>query len=168
MLLPKLDRTGGRSAGFSLIEVLIALAILGLALGAIAGVFGTGLLGHRAAADADTALAVAEEKLDAAGVVDRLAPGHSEGVFSGRFRWSVNVAPYEDKASSGPSDPRTDGFRTGGPRTDNLGMDAPAAETIPAAFRLFRIEVAVGWYDGERARQVTLATLRLAPAPPGS
>ena len=85
-----------REAGFSLIEVLLALAIAGLMLGATAGVFRNGLLGHESASDASTAVALAEEKLAEAGVTAALRPGDSAGAF-GRFRWHLTIAEYADQ-----------------------------------------------------------------------
>jgi general secretion pathway protein I len=133
------DRAG--ASGFSLIEVLVALAIVGLTLAATASVFGTGLFAHTTASDVDTALALAEEKLDAAGVTETLQPGSAEGVFAGRFRWRLVVARYDDKAAGG-------------------------ADPSALGFGLFRIETTIAWDRGWRERRVTLATLRLASAPP--
>src|SRR6266581_3196569 len=84
-------------AGFSLIEALVALVIAGLALTAIAGVFGTGLLGHQASDEAATALTLAEGKIAAAGAGEMLRPGRSEGIFAGRFRWELTIASYDDR-----------------------------------------------------------------------
>ena len=69
----------GLQAGFSLIEVLVALALVGWMLAATAGVFGTGLLIDAAANGSDTALALAEDRLDSAGVDGKMAPGTTEG-----------------------------------------------------------------------------------------
>src|SRR6202041_1768979 len=86
----------GRSpaAGFTLIEVLVALAIVGLALAAIAGVFTQGLIGHETASDAEAALALAEERLALAG--STLQPGANSGTLAGRFAWKTTVSPYSD------------------------------------------------------------------------
>jgi hypothetical protein len=84
-----------------LVEVLLALAIAGLMLGATAGVFRNGLLGHENASDAATAVALAEEKLAEAGVTAPLRPGNSAGAF-GRFRWHLTVADYADQEAPPP------------------------------------------------------------------
>jgi len=130
-----------RAAGFSLIEVLIALAIVGLALAAAAGTFGAGVAGHAAARDAATALAVAEEKLAGAGVTAPLRESRSEGSFADRFDWQLTVASYDD------------------PAKDRL---AGANATL----RLYRVAISVAWQDGHRQRQLALATLRLGRVPP--
>ena len=131
-------RTSERTAGFTLIEVLVALAIVGLALGAIASVFSNGLRGHVTASDAEAALALAEEQLALAGI--SLHPGSAGGEFAGRFAWQTTIAPYAD-----------DG---------NKAADLPTS--LP---RLYRIAVSVAWQDGRRSREIALSTLRLAPPP---
>lgn len=133
------DRTG--DAGFTLIEVLVALVIVGLTLAALASVFGSGLLGQRAAGAAETALALAQEKLAAAGVAKPLRRGESDGVFAGRYAWRVAVAKYRDKAEN------------------KEGFDAPRLPNL----RLYRVAVTVTWRQGRRAKTLRLATLRLGP-----
>jgi general secretion pathway protein I len=131
-----------RAAGFTLVEVLVALAVVGLALAAIAGVFSQGLMGHETASGAEAALAVAEEQLTLAGAT--LRPGASSGTFDGRFKWRVTVSPYAGDKATG----------------DKTTADLP--NSLP---RLFQIAVSVAWQDGHHSRQIALSTLRLAAAP---
>jgi general secretion pathway protein I len=114
--------------------VIVALAILGLAVGAIAAVFGSSATGHASAANADIALAVAEEKLNAIGVSEPLRLGHREGSFDERLSWQLTVANYDDRKR------RLDPVDTGA--------------------KLFRVDVTVSWREGVRDRQVTLSTVR--------
>jgi len=131
--------TGHDAAGFTLIEVLVALAVVGLALGAIAGVFSNGLLGHETASGAETALALAEGQLALAATSPR--PGATNGTYEGRFAWQTTVAPFKDTADK----------------------DLPSPASLPS---LYRIAVSVSWRDGYRSRQVSLSTLRLGSATP--
>ncbi|HTW50586.1 MAG TPA: prepilin-type N-terminal cleavage/methylation domain-containing protein [Stellaceae bacterium] len=131
--------SGKRQAGFTLIEVLVALAIIGLALGALAGIFSTDLTAHETTSEAEAALAVAEEQLALAAAAPH--PGTGSGVFANRYAWQTVVAPYQDAAS----------------KTADAPPDLPP---------LYRIAVSVGWRDGNHARAVSLSTLRLgAPSP---
>jgi general secretion pathway protein I len=134
------ERNSG-AGGFSLIEVMAALVVIGLALAAAGGVFRTGLLGHEVAAGADAALALAEEKIASAGVTEPLRPGRSGGLFGNRFQWQVSIEPYQEKPST--------------------GFDQPASD-----FQLYRVAVTVSWRDGRRPRALGLDTLRLGPPPP--
>ncbi|HKS89592.1 MAG TPA: prepilin-type N-terminal cleavage/methylation domain-containing protein [Stellaceae bacterium] len=142
-MAPCADKTGG-SAGFSLIEVLIALTIAGLALTAISQVFGTGFLAHRANADAAAALTLAEGKIAAAGATEPLRPGVTRGEFTDRFKWEVDIARYRDTDEETPT----------------------ASDVSHLSIALYRISTVVSWHDGGRARRLTLSTLRLGPAPP--
>jgi general secretion pathway protein I len=130
-----------RAGGFSLIEVLAALVVIGFALAAAGGVFRTGLLGHEVAAGADAALALADEKMASAGVTEPLRPGRSGGLFGNRFQWQVSIEPYQENSST--------------------GFDQPTSD-----LQLYRIAVMVSWRDGRRQRALALDTLRLGPAPP--
>lgn len=145
MRLPDVQYCGpdriSRAGGFSLIEVLAALVIIGLALAAAGGVFRTGLLGHEVAVGADAALALAEEKIASAGVTEPLRPGRSDGLFGNRFQWQVSIEPYQEKSS-----------------TD---FDQPAPD-----LQLYRIAVTVSWRDGRRQRALALDTLRIGSPPP--
>jgi general secretion pathway protein I len=128
-----------RESGFTLLEVLVALAIVGLALGAVASVFSLGLTAHATTSAAATALAVAEEQLTLAAATPH--PGTTHGIFANNFAWQTTVGPYRD-------------------------ADAKIGDTSPSLPRLYRIAVAVAWRDGRHARQVSLSTLRLAgPSP---
>jgi general secretion pathway protein I len=137
--MPFFSRNRAGTAGFSLVEVLVALTIVGLTLGTIANVFGSGLFGHVAASDIDTALALAEGRLDAAGIHEPLRPGRTAGVFADRFRWQLVISRYEDKTS-------------------------PAIDQSAMGFWLFRLEITIAWQRDRRERRVSLATLRLASA----
>jgi prepilin-type N-terminal cleavage/methylation domain-containing protein len=139
-------RNPGGDSGFTLIEVLVALVIAGLALAAVAAVFGTGVIGHEIAADANTAVALAEEKLAGTEAISSLRAGRNGGVYAGRFDWQVSVAPYDD------------------PGETAAAINSVAGET--ATLRLYRIEASVGWREGRHRRQLALSTLRLLPVPP--
>lgn len=121
-----------------MVEVLVALAIVGLALGALAAAFGNALTAHETAADAEAALALAEEHLALAAAAPR--PGSAGGNFAGRFAWRTTVARYDDGDKA-----------------------AAPALSLPV---LYRVAVSVVWRDGRRSREVTLSTLRLGAATP--
>jgi prepilin-type N-terminal cleavage/methylation domain-containing protein len=128
--------TDGSPAGFTLIEVLVALTIVGLVLAVMAEIFSTGLTAHETASGAEEALALAEERLAVAAAT--LHSGTSEGMFAGRFTWRTTVAPYRDGSAD--------------------SLDKPSA--LP---RLYSVAVSVAWRDGHRSQQLSLTTLRLSP-----
>ena len=147
--MPSSGAKPGDRAGFSLIEALVALVITGLALSAIAGVFGSGLMGHRASEEAATALTLAESRIALAGSGEALRPGRSTGIFAGRYSWELTIARYDDR-----QDP------------DRQTKAAASFGQPLSALQLYRIAATVAWRDGARQRRLALATLHLGPAPP--
>src|SRR5690606_31052908 len=87
------DLTGGargRSSqrGYSLLEVIVAFAVLGVALSLLLGALSGGTRQVRWAADSARAVLHAQSLLDEVGVGEVLAPGQRDGEFGGgRYRW---------------------------------------------------------------------------------
>lgn len=134
---PAEARTRGRgAAGFTLLEVLVAFAVLAVALGAAMEVFSTGLRSARAAHTHTIATLLAESRLESVGVEDPLTEGESSGEWDNGYRWRVEVLPYA------PND------------------EALETPTLPDAFA---VTVTVWRGDAGKAGSVTLTTLRLAP-----
>lgn len=129
-----------RQAGFSLLEVLVAFAILGISLGALLQAFATGLRNAGVADEYSRATLYAESILAAIGRETPLGEGDRSGPIDDRFSWRSSVTPYLD--------------------------DMPDPEKTKV--RAYRVGVEVFWNGASQARSVTLETLRLAPAePPG-
>jgi general secretion pathway protein I len=85
--------TDDREAGFTLIEVLVALAVVGLSLAAIGAVVSTNVRGVRAL-EQHVALIEAAQTAAVTAIPDRdqLVPGAIEGTTGGE-RWRVQIAP---------------------------------------------------------------------------
>ena len=133
-------RTGARSAmrGYTLLEVLVAFAVLALALTLLLGTLSGGTRQVRGAADAGRATLHAQSLLADAGIGAPLQPGRSDGVFDeGRYRWSLEVAPWID-----PDRP------------------PPVAED-PFAPRLLSLQLTVLWGEGGPRERLQLQSLRL-------
>ena len=125
-----------RESGFSLLEILVAFAILALALGVLLRIFGGA---GRIAGTADEysrAIVLAESLMAAAGIETPLEPGETRGELDDTYRWNLRVEPYE-------WDPR------GG--APNWG------------FKPYWVELTVEWGDPEDPRAFDLKTLRLLP-----
>lgn len=122
-----------QQAGFTLIEVLVALTIAGFAMVAVMQLMGTTLDGSEKAARASTALLIAESRLAAVGVETPLRTSRSTGVAPDGYHWRVEVRPYN-------------------------GLPAHTAEQVP--LRAFEVAVSVVWAP---RREVSLTALRLLP-----
>ena len=129
--------------GFTLIEVMVAFAVLALALTLLLGTLSGAAKQVRWADDAGRAALHAQSLLDQTGVGEALQPGQSDGEFEdGRYRWSLQVEPWRDQGAQN------------------------AALIDPGASRLMRLTLVVQWGDGGPRQQLQLQSLRLvAPDP---
>jgi len=91
-------RQGITNDGFTLLEALVALAILSLFLAIAFGGLSQMLLRDREADLTRRTLRIAQNKLDELGIVEPLAIGSRQGVTPEGFSWSQDIRP----ASSTP------------------------------------------------------------------
>jgi len=126
--------------GYSLIEVIVAFALLALALTLLLGTLSGATRQVRWAGDAGVAALHAQSLIATVGVGEPLSPGQSTGEFEdGRYRWTLQVAPWRDPAR----------------------VDAPLQ---PAGDSLYEVALDVTWGDGGPRERLQLRSLRLAPA----
>ena len=86
-----------RQRGFTLIEVIIAFALLALALTLLLGSLSGAARQIRTADDSGRATLHAQSLLAQLGVGEVLQPGRKEGTFeAGRYRWTLEMEPYVD------------------------------------------------------------------------
>jgi prepilin-type N-terminal cleavage/methylation domain-containing protein len=127
-------KAGSRQYGFTLLEVLVALVVTGLAVGAAFHLFGTAFKGQAHAERATSAILFAQSKLAETGAASLLAEGRRSGRTADGLRWQTEVTPYSDVAR---------------PLPDGLQVLA------------FVVTVTVSW-DG-RGDGITLRGMRLRP-----
>jgi len=128
-----------RAAGFTLIEVVVAFALLALALTLLLGSLSGAARQIQRASLSGRAALHAQTLLAQVGVGAPLTPGHDEGALDeGRYRWTLDIAPWTEPQ-----------------RPDNALVN-------PAAPRLLELQLTVSW--GERAgERMQWRSLRLAP-----
>ena len=151
-LLPKTP--GPRSAapgprfqsGYTLIEVIVAFAVLALALTLLLGTLSGASKQVRWADDAGRASLHAQSLLDQIGVGEALAPGQRQGDFeNGRYHWQLDVSPWRDPAQ---------------PAAAEQPQDALAPVLLAVSLR-------VAWGNAAN-QQLQVSTLRLVqPDPAG-
>ena len=125
--------------GFTLLEVIVALIIAGMAAVALFEAAGSGLHQTQTASRYDQAIVRAKSRLAAAVHGTNLAAGDWRGDDGGGFRWRLHVAPVAG-ASLRP-----------------LGLIGPrAASSVPVV--LYDVSVWIGWTDGGTERDVRLET----------
>lgn len=125
--------------GFTLLEVIVALIIAGMAAAALFVSVGSGLRATRTASMYDQAIVRANSRLAAATHGTKLIPGDSRGDDGGGFHWRVRVVPI----ASAPVRPAG----AVGPR---------AAASISVV--LYGVTVWITWNDGNTERDVRLDT----------
>lgn len=131
--------------GFSLLEVIIAFAVLALCLTLLMSSLGDALGGVRWAAQDQRALAWAQSHLDQMGVLGPLELGEREG------DWEDGGFRYVEKVSLVP---------------DPLPLPPSASPITPAAPSqvLVHIQLDVRWGSGEGREHLSVSTLRLRNA----
>jgi general secretion pathway protein I len=129
-----------RQRGYTLIEVIVAFALLALALTLLLGTLSGATRQVRWSGDAGRAALHAQSLIDQVGVGAPIEPGQDRGDFEdGRYRWTMGVAPWTDPSIPPDSTQPVD----------------------PAALRLYEVTLAVEWGDGRPGQRLQLRTLRL-------
>ncbi len=148
-------RAINRQRGFSLLEVMLAFALLAVALGILIAILGGGLGQVRTAGDATDATLHAQSLLDELGVLAPIEPGRQQGESEdGRFRWTLEITETEDPAPMDPIDPVTAPAET-------VGLQPVGAPV------LYRVQLDIAWGEDDYARSLRFATLRARlPAQP--
>lgn len=137
-----------RCQGFSLLEVLVAFAILGISLGVLLQIFSTALQAAKLSEEYAYATTLAQSKLAAIGTVVPYQEGVREGAFSDKYAWRTTIQPYKEAKEAEVK--------------EGLGavMNAPIS--------LYQVVVEVSWKTADKRRSVVLKTLRLVAKQPSS
>ena len=132
-----------RQRGFTLIEIVVAFAILSIGLGIAMQIAAGAMRNARQAATRTDAALYAQSLLDTAGVGERLEEGTSNGEFGDKFRWTLRAEPFELESET-PVEP---------------GM---------APVQLYRLELVVSWDAGDKEQEARFVTLRALTPDPGA
>ena len=131
--------------GFTLLEVLVALVIAGLALGALFSGAVTGMRSARLSLDYAEAVSRARSHLAVAGVGAPLVAGTQQGDDGQGFTWRVAVRPLATTAL----------------HTNRAAMGSTAATRVS----LFAVSVVIAWTKDGGQREVELTSERIGLAP---
>lgn len=126
-----------RQQGFTLLEVIAAILLLGIAFAALLKVAGGAMALSRNAADRDEAALWARSLLDSAFVTTPVEASRRSGSFDARYRWTLTTTPWQ----------------------------APDVKPGTSPLGLYRLDLAVRWGSTAHPRVAHFTTLRLgAPA----
>ncbi len=131
-------RAPASQRGYTLIEVIVAFALLAMALTLLLGTLSGSTRQVRWSADAGRAALHAHSLLDTVGITEPLRPGQRAGHFDdGRYRWTLSIAPWQDPALA------------------NL-------PSSPGDAQMLELDLAVQWGEGGSGERLQWTTLRLA------
>lgn len=123
-----------REAGFTLVEVIVALAILSAGLGLLLGLISNSLRQTASAQRMAEASSLAQSLMAEVGTVLPIRPEARDGQYANGYRWHLKVQPYDSGRES---------------------------EEGPVG--LYRIAAEIEWDQGTERRFYALTTLRLGP-----
>lgn len=132
-------RVRAQKQGFTLLEVLVAMAILGVGLIVIIELFSGGLRLGRTAEEYTRAVGYARMKLEEISLAKTLEEGIEEGEFDREYRWQMEVK-----------------------KVDLLPPGKETSYQPPVA--LYRVRIAVLWKSGIRERTTALESYRILKA----
>lgn len=133
-----------RHKGFSLLEILVAFAIMAVALTVVLRIFGSGVNNVVISEEYTLAVQIAESLMARVGIETPLQAGEFSGTENEQYDWRVVIRPV---ASSQP---------------DKLSKDDEQAQNSPN-LQLMSVDVRVTWGDDQSAqRVVALSTLKTA------
>lgn len=90
-------------AGFTLIEALIALILMGVATAIVSVGYTNGRIAKARSAETDAALALARSKLAEASVIEASGTGVEQGRDSSGLMWEIVRRPYAEPGRAAPS-----------------------------------------------------------------
>jgi general secretion pathway protein I len=89
---------GSRSAGFTLLEVVVAMTILGIGVVTLLEIFSSGLrLGSRSSA-ATEAMAYGRQTMDEILLRRKIEEGPQQGVLNDKTRWRLAIEPVREQS----------------------------------------------------------------------
>lgn len=135
--------------GFSLLEILVAFAIMAVALTIVLRIFGSGVNAALVSEEYTLAVQIAESLMARMGVETPLQPGEYSGIEGDKYDWWVGVTPV-----AGPPPAKTGRFQSQQP------------QPVQPSLSLLAVKVRVSWGDdGDRQRALELNGLKLFREP---
>ena len=124
-------------AGFTLLEVLLAVVIMGVSLTTILLQFQTALHAGSISQERTNAVIYAKEKLESLKIEDELSESSQSGTFENGYEWETEVSLYEYEED----------------QEEDISYEDLRHET-------YKLRAAVKWNSGINKRQVELITLK--------
>ena len=134
-----------RRAGFTLLEIMVALSIMAVGLVAVLELFAGSLRLTGKASHRTQAVIHAQNVMDGLFAQSFLEDGEEDGELPDGFFWRAYVQEiFPDETEIG-----------------GVGIEDPAQDRQTTSFHLKEITVSIGWEEGERHRSFDLRSLRV-------
>ena len=138
-----------RARGFTLLEVIAAVLLLAITFASLMRVAGSSLALTARSAERSEAAMWARSLLDSAFVLEPIRVGQSSGRFDERYRWRLDVRPFQPPAGAPANGPQ------------------PRAPASP--LKLYRLDLDVMWKSAGHDYSARFSTLRVGgPQPRGA
>ena len=124
--------------GFTLLEILLAISILGVAVTVIMQQFSAGMKIARMSQSYTAATIYAKQKLEEIQVEEKMREKEESGDFEDGYYYRVSIMPYEDYIED--------------------EEDSEIFDLLP--LEMYRLESVVWWKEGEKEKSIALATLK--------
>jgi general secretion pathway protein I len=134
--VPNLARDGRGEAGFTLVEVIVALAMLSIGLGILLGLISSSLRQTANAERMAQASMLAQSLMDRVGTEWPVITAERDGQLPNGYRWHLKMLPYGD-----------------------------AGERDEWPVGLYTVSTEVQWEEGKERRAFALTSLRFGPRP---
>jgi general secretion pathway protein I len=130
-----------RSAGFTLLEVMLAFVIFALSFATVLEIMAASMHGvGRAKDDTEVAL-LAQTLMDQVGIEIPVEEGEYSGTNMDRYRWKMGVSLYD-----------------AGTETERQGMSTQELADL-SGIELYRVDLYVDWEAGKRERSLHFSTI---------
>lgn len=134
--------TKQKENGFTLLEVMVALAIMSIGLGICMQLFSGSLRAVQKSSQYTDAMFLGQQKMEEWSSKIPLEEGSESGRFDNEFSdysWSVEVRPYQGEVGN---------------------MKGKINEENQLSMEIMQINVRIGWQDGEKERTISLTNLK--------
>lgn len=130
--------------GFSLLEILVAFAIMAVALTIVLRIFGSGVNAAVVSEDYTIAVQIAESLMARTGIETPLQAGETTGLEADKYDWLIRINPVA------------------GPPVSMPRFKSQQQEASQTNLQLMLVTVRVSWGDdGTKQRSFELTSLRL-------
>lgn len=127
---------GAAERGFTLLEILAAFVIFALSYVTLLQIFSGGVRNAVLSQEYTEATLLAQSMIAELGIEEPLEPGSNSGEFDDKYRWELDVTPFENEGS---------------------------LPDINYRVTMMYVALTVSWGEGERVNETTLETLRTVP-----